>query len=196
MENKYFLSKDELVRLLENNFNPIDINDIISAYDIADQAYGGKKALSGQPYFFHTTRVIKILIEELFIKESNLIIAALLHDINKTSADISDEIINYNFNPYVTKLINILKEDYEYIERNQHLLKEFNLNELQDDYLIIWLAEHLDNLRYPAVTPELNPLNYVLNVSAYYFPISKNSNSPIVKYLISELQKEKNKILS
>ncbi len=195
MENYYFLSREELSSLLENKFNPIDINDIISAYEMADQAYGEKKNLSGQPYFFHTSRVVKILLSELDVRDSDLIIATLLHDLYKTSGDISDEIINYNFNPYVTYLVNALKEDIEFINKNP-----FNSDERIklpfDDYLIIWMAEHLDNLRYPAITPELNPLNYILNITTYFFPLSKKSKNEKIKYLYLELKKERIKILS
>lgn len=197
MDKYYFLSKDELNKLLERKFNPIDINHIVSAYDMADQSYGDKKTLSGQPYFFHTTRVAKILLAELDVRDPDLIIAALLHDLYKTCEDISDEIITYNFNPYVTYLINALKEDFENINKNPFIFQDDDQIKLpEDDYLIIWLSEHLDNLRFPAITPELNPLNYILNITAYFFPLSKNSNNEKVKYLISELKKEKIKILS
>lgn len=197
MDKYYFLSKDELNQLLEKKFNPIEINHIISAYDMADHTYGDKKTISGQPYFFHTTRVAKILLSELDIRDSDLIIAALLHDLYKTCDDITDEIISYNFNSYVAYLINALKEDFEFINKHPFVSNEEDIVKLpEDDYLIIWLSEHLDNLRFPAITPELNPLNYILNITAYFFPLSKNSNNDKVKYLISELKKEKIKILS
>lgn len=197
MDKYYFLSKEELNKLLENKFNPIAINHILSAYDMADQAYGDKKTISGQPYFFHTTRVAKILLSELNVTDPDLIIASLLHDIYKTCDDITDEIISYNFNPYITYLINALKEDFEYINNNPFICNDDdNIKFAEDDYLIIWLSEHLDNLRFPAITPELNPLNYILNITAFFFPMSKKSNNPNVKYLIAELKKEKIKILS
>ncbi len=197
MDNYYFLSKDELNVIINKIFNPIDCHRIVSAYDMADQAYGDKKTLSGNPYFFHTTRVAKILLKEINIKDADLIIAALLHDIYKTCDDISDEILNYNFNPYITYLVNSLKEDFVFIKKKPFkTAEESNVKVPEDDYLIIWLAEHLDNLRFPAFTPELNPVNYILNITAYFFPLADINPNPKIKYLISELKKEKNKILS
>ena len=67
-----------MLESLKTYVNPVDINRIIDAYDMADQAYGDKKTLSGEPYFFHTTRVCKILVIELGIFDSELIITSLL----------------------------------------------------------------------------------------------------------------------
>jgi len=196
MSNIYFLSKEELTNIIKDRFHPIDCNRILSAYDMADQSYGDKKTLSGAPYFFHTTRVARILLTEIDVNDSDLIIASLLHDIYKTTNDLNDEILSYNFNSYVAYLINVLKEDFEYIKKNPFRSEGLPVKIPEDDYLIIWLAEHLDNLRFSVFSPEFNPINYILNISAYLFPLSENTNNPKIKYLINELKKEKNKLLS
>ena len=197
MSTNYFFSKDELLESLKTYVNPVDINRIIDAYDMADQAYGDKKTLSREPYFFHTTRVCKILVIELGIFDSELIITSLLHDICKTTEDLSDNIIALNFGDYVAYLISVLRQDHEFINSNPFLgdLTENNIRIPSDDYLIIWLAEHLDNLRFLEFNTEFNPINYVLNISNNYFPIAEKSENPFVEYLLKELKKERNRIL-
>ena len=196
MEN-YFLSKDELVELIRNKVSPIECNMIISAYDMADMAYLDKKTISGEPYFFHTTRVARLLMKELEITEPDLIIAALLHDLYKTSEEISDEIISFNFNPYVAYLVNALKEDFDFIKHNPFLSDDEGRVKIPaDDYLIIWLAEHLDNLRFSSFTPEYNPVNYILNITANFLPAAETNQNSKIQYLVAELKKERNRILS
>jgi (p)ppGpp synthase/HD superfamily hydrolase len=197
MSTNYFFSKDELLESLKIHINPVIINRIIDAYDMADQAYGDKKTLNGDPYFFHTTRVCKILVTELNIFDSELIIATLLHDIYKTAEDLSDKVIALNFGDYVAFLISVLRQDYEFINYNQFIDEndEQIIRIPLDDYLIIWLSEHLDNLRFLEFNTEFNPINYVLNISNNYFPIAEKSENPQVEYLLKELKKERNRIL-
>jgi (p)ppGpp synthase/HD superfamily hydrolase len=197
MSTNYFFSKDELLESLKSNVDPVEINRIIDAYDMSDQAYGDKKTLTGDPYFFHTTRVCKILIKELSIFDSELIITSLLHDIYKTTEDLSDDVIALNFGDYVAYLISVLRKDHEFLNSNPYN-GEFTDNIIRitsDDYLIIWLAEHLDNLRFLEFNTEFNPINYVLNISNNYFPIAEKSENIHVTYLLKELKKERNRIL-
>jgi (p)ppGpp synthase/HD superfamily hydrolase len=197
MSTNYFFSKDELLESLKSNVNPVEINRIIDAYDMSDQAYGDKKTLNGAPYFFHTTRVCKILVNELNIFDSELIIASLLHDIYKTTEDLSDSVIALNFGDYVAYLISVLRQDPEFVNINpfQGVFAENSIRIPSDDYLIIWLSEHLDNLRFLEFNTEFNPINYVLNISNNFFPIAEKSGSPHVEYLLKELKKERNRIL-
>ena len=83
----------------------------------------------------------------------------------------SDNIIALNFGDYVAYLISVLRQDHEFINSNPFLgdLTENNIRIPSDDYLIIWLAEHLDNLRFLEFNTEFNPINYVLNISNNYF---------------------------
>jgi hypothetical protein len=40
-----------------------------------------------------------------------------------------------------------------------------------------------------------NPVKYIMETSAHYFPLASGSDNPRMKYLIKELQKEQNKFL-
>jgi (p)ppGpp synthase/HD superfamily hydrolase len=197
MYSRTYLSKEELESLINGKIEPLEINRILSAYYMADIAYSDKKSLNGSPYFFHTTRVCKILITELEIFEPDLIICSLLHEICETSDEISPEIIEYNFGPYVAYLLNILKEDYNSINKYPipEIINNPSLRIPSDDYLIIWLSEHLDNFRSLEISPLFNPINYILNTLSVLFPAAETSTNKHVIKLTLELKKERNKIL-
>jgi (p)ppGpp synthase/HD superfamily hydrolase len=196
MYSHTFLSKDELEHILQYKIDPLELNRIISAYDMADWAYGDKKTLDGSMYFFHVTRVCKILINELGINDPEMLISALLHDVYKKVEDITPEIIIYNFGPYIAYLMEILQHDLKYIKSKPFT---FGVNEIVripvDDYLILWLSEHLDNFRCLEITPNFSPVNYILNITQTLIAQSKNNDNEAIKYLITELKKERNKIL-
>jgi (p)ppGpp synthase/HD superfamily hydrolase len=198
MYGRTYLPKEELEKLIGTNISSIDQNKIISAYEMADAAYGDKLMLDGTPYFFHTSRVAKIIISELKIFEPEIIISSLLHDIYHSTEEISSEIVQFNFGPYVTYLVEILKEDVQKLNKLPGSLDMGEGGKFRnpaDDYLLIWMADHLDNFRCLDNNPNFNPINYIINVSSEFFPHAEKSSNPSVKYLMKELKKERNKIL-
>lgn len=196
MYSNTFLSKEELEHVLQNKINPLDLNRIISAYDMADWAYGDKKTIDGSLYFFHVTRVCKILIYELNIYDSELLISALLHDVYNKVEDITPEIIIYNFGPYIAYLMEVLQRDLAYLKSKPFVFGNDEIVRMpEDDYMILWLSEHLDNFRCLEITLQLNPINYILNVTQSLISNTENLQHKSVKYLVSELKKERNKIL-
>ena len=197
MYSRTYYSKEELDDCLRDKVSPIDMNRIISAYDMADVAFTDKKTLDGSPYFFHTTRVCKILVTELGIAEPDLIITSLLHNVFGAASEITAEIIDYNFGPYVTYLLSILNEQYEDLAGFPIPLQVGNseIKIPEDDYLIIWLTEHLDNFRSLEVSPLFNPINYLINTVSKLFPVAEQSENPVIVALLKELKQERNKIL-
>ncbi len=196
MYSQTFLSKDELEQVLHNKVNLLEINRIMSAYDMADRAYADKKAMDGSFYFFHVTRVCKILIYELNIFEPEMIISALLHDVYKKVDDIGPEIIIYNFGPYVAYLMDLLQKDFDFVKN--HTVSNITADTLripEDDYIILMLSEHLDNFRCLDVNISFNPVNYILNVTQSLISKANETDNQHVNYLLSELKRERNKIL-
>lgn len=196
MYSQSFLSKDELEQVLQNKVNPLEINRINSAYDMADWAYADKKAMDGSFYFFHVTRVCKILIYELNIYEPEMIISALLHDVYKKVEDISPEIIIYNFGPYVAYLMDLLQKDFDFVKNHSpsDIISD-SVRMPEDDYIILMLSEHLDNFRCLDVNINFNPVNYILNITQSLISKIVRTDNEKINYLLSELKKERNKIL-
>lgn len=163
---------------------------------MADWAYADKKAMDGSFYFFHVTRVCKILIYELNIYEPEMIISALLHDVYKKVEDISPEIIIYNFGPYVAYLMDLLQKDFDFVKNHSpsDIISD-SVRMPEDDYIILMLSEHLDNFRCLDVNINFNPVNYILNITQSLISKIVRTDNEKINYLLSELKKERNKIL-
>lgn len=71
--------KNFLIRL-EGIFNSEEINLIDLAYDLAKEAHRTQKRDGGGRYFEHPRACALIALDDLQIKDQNMIIAALLHD--------------------------------------------------------------------------------------------------------------------
>jgi len=189
---------DELEGLISRKVNPVDFNKIISGYDMSENAFGNLELGNGSPYFFHLTRVARIILSELEILDSDLLVAALLHDYSKIKNIITLEIIEFNFGAYTAFLIDMLSKGIDDVLIIPH---EFKLSESDvirlpiDDYLIIKLAEFVDNFRAMQFTLSFNPINDLFDIYEKYLPLTKFSNSKEVELLIKEIMKLKNIIV-
>ena len=114
--NQTYLAKEDLQMKLEGKVGSLELNKIISAYEMADNAYNDMQLPDGTPHFFHCTRVCNIIISELELFDPDLICAALLHKIYAAEVEISREIIDLNFGPYVAFLVEALKDEYKFSE--------------------------------------------------------------------------------
>jgi len=121
--NQTYLAKEDLQMKLEGKVGSLELNKIISAYEMADNAYNDMQLPDGTPHFFHCTRVCNIIISELELFDPDLICAALLHKIYAAEVEISREIIDLNFGPYVAFLVEALKDEYKFFKDNPLRLK-------------------------------------------------------------------------
>jgi (p)ppGpp synthase/HD superfamily hydrolase len=197
--NETFLSRKEMEALLrDKGFNALDINLALDAYEMAESVHEGQKRPDGTPYFWHPSRVAKIVISELDIRDINFISAALLHDVLEDSQVITAEIIEYNFSPYTSYLVQMLTKDIkaegmlrdivekEYVER---------LTGATEDARMLKLVDRLDTFRCLEFNVKKNPIKYVMETTKHYFPLAEASENPKMKYLVKELQAARNKFL-
>ncbi len=192
------LTISELEQLLRERVDPVELNKIISAYEMAESVHAGQQRRDGSPYFFHCSRVCKILIVELGITDSDVLCASLLHDVLEDSDEITREIIAYNFGEYCAYIVETLTKDLvrqeidhdavdlEHVERLKHA---------SDDCLIIRLAARLDNFRCLQFDLKRNPLRYITETMERYVPLAEARQNPHLRYLVAELRKEQNKFL-
>lgn len=192
------MSRDQLEGLLRGNLNPVEINRVIAGYEISDSAFTGMKMSDESPYFFHLTRVARIIISELGIFDPDLIIASLLHDYTKVENVISRDILEFNFGPYLVYLVDMLSmtvEDTSYIPNEFRLSDSESLKMPIDDYLIIKLAEQVDYFRALKFDLTFSPVAHLCDLNKTIIPIASNSSHEGVKYLINEFKMLKNKII-
>ncbi len=195
--NQTFLSKSEIRDRLLPIVGPVELNRVLCAYEMSENVHQFQQRNDGTPYFWHPTRVTRIILDELDINEPDILIAALLHDTLEDSDILNPEVLEYNFGSYVSYLVETLtkevrvedgplreKIDREYVER---------LKKSPEDCLLIKLSDRLDNFRCLEFNLKRNPYKYVKETSEHYMPMAEGSSSLNILYLLKELKKERNK---
>lgn len=195
--NRTFLSKTELTEKLMGVIGSVELNRVLSAWDMAQNVHQFQQRNDGTPYFWHPTRVARILLDELNIVDPDLLCAALLHDVLEDSDILTPEVIAYNFGDYVSYIVTALtkeigikdgplrqKIDQEYIDR---------LRNSAEDCRVIKLADRLDNLRCLQFNLKRNPYKYVKETIDNYIPMAEESPNLHLKYLLREMRKENNR---
>ncbi len=195
--NKYY-SLEQITESLKGKVNCLDVNKIIAAYEMMQEAYENRCEQDGIPYFHHSTRVCGILLDELNLYDTDLIISSLLHDVFDSEHSISEEIIDYNFGGYVAFLLELLKVQKQKEKKfpKEYINKETNETKFPgDDVLILALAEQLEKMRSLDNTPQFRPHIKIKQIDNIYLPMANVSDNVRITYLKNQIVKEKNKIV-
>ena len=199
MYHKTYLTQSELEYLLHDKVDIADMQRIMSAYEMAKSVHEIQTRKDGTPYFYHCSRVCKIIIEELKLFDADLISAALLHDVLEDSKEITKEIISYNFGEYVAYIVETLTKDLNAQEVNPDDVDIAHVELLKrssDDCLVIRLTARLDNFRCLDYDLKSNPLRYINDTTERYLPLAENRiDNSALQYLSKELKNERNKFL-
>jgi len=192
-----FIDSGDIEFLLIDELDSLEINRILSAYEMAEMICQSKQTPFGMNSFNHATRVCYILIYELSIFEPEMICAALLHDVFNLTNDITPEIIDFNFGAYTTYLIQCITESHTLCQKSENPDENKSLQSqvCNDDYLLILGAEHLDTIRCFGIDVTGNVLKYLEEISKNLIPLFDNSQNQDLIYLKTELLKHRNKIL-
>ena len=92
----------DLVELINDSDNDFDLVKIQKAYNLAAEAHGDQRRVSGVPYILHPTSVACILVQ--MGMDTDSVVAALLHDVVEDT-DIPLEYIVKNFGQTIADLI-------------------------------------------------------------------------------------------
>jgi len=197
--NQIVYSRDELIADFAPETDPAGLTTVLGAFDMASSVHEQQKRLDNTPYFWHISRVAKILVRELRCLNADVLSAALLHDVLEDSAVISADVIKYNFGSYISWMVEILtknvpltgtekeKADLEYIER---------LNYSGLDCKIVKFAERLDNFRCLEFGVKRNPFEYIDEPEKRYFPMAAGERNKMLNYLVDEMRKVKGKFFA
>ncbi|QSH39391.1 HD domain-containing protein [Candidatus Kaiserbacteria bacterium] len=123
---------------------------IEEAYADAKDAFRGKKRESGERYFEHLRAVALILMEYLRIKDHELIIVALLHDIVEDCPDWTIDRVAVKYGERVALLVEWMSKpsveefDGDKNERNQMYHGRFE--SAPREFFLIKLSDRLHNL--------------------------------------------------
>ncbi len=197
--NRTHLSKDELEARLREKVDVLDVHKVMSAYELAENVHEKQSRNDGTPYFYHSTRVCKILIDELECTDSDILCSALLHDVLEDSTTITKEVLEYNFGQYVAYVVETLTKDLSQQRQKPDETDLAHVEKLRnesEDCLLIRLTARLDNFRCLEFNLKRNPILYITNTTERYLPLAeKRPNNKRLQYISRELKKERNKFL-
>jgi (p)ppGpp synthase/HD superfamily hydrolase len=197
--NRTCLSLPELEeRLTAQNLDSIEINRVICAYELAESVHEFQVRNDGTPYFYHSSRVCKILLDELKIYEPEVLIAALLHDVLEDSEVITKGVLEHNFGQYVAYVVETLTKDLKEQEKHYDEIDLAHVEQLKkssEDCILIRLAARLDNFRCLGYNLKKNPIKYIQQTTERYLPLAENSKNKHLQYIVKEIKKERNKFL-
>jgi len=200
--NQTTLSRLELEESLAHHCNPIEINKVMSAYELSESVHLGQVRGDDSVYFYHSARVCKILLQELNITDVDILSAALLHDVIEDSPSLMPSlfgnVLEYNFGRYVAYIVETLTKDLARREIEPETVdREYfdRLKQSSSDCLLIKLAARLDNFRCLGFNLKRNPHQYINETEEIIIPLAENSETTHFSYLINELKKERNKFL-
>lgn len=194
--NATFLSVEELDARLTSRGMQLLAPKIIDAYEMSRTVHEHQVRNDGTPYFYHSSRVAKILMDELHIYDADTLITALLHDVLEDSKTITKGIIEYNFGSYVAYMVETLTKDLQKARLDADatdLAHVASLKLASEDCLVIKLTARLDNFRCLSFNVKRNPLVYINNTFERYLPIAEATSNKRLHWLASELRKEANK---
>lgn len=196
--NTTHLRYDELEDRLLAQCDAVAAARVMDAFEMARAVHEHQQRNDGTPYMYHTTRVVKILLDELNIVDADVLIAALLQDVLEDSRTITRAVLEFNFGSYVAYLVDTLTKDLDRAKEDPDgidLAHAEGLGAASEDAMLIKLASRLDNFRCLSYNLKKNPLVYIRNTSERYLPIADASSNPLLHRLADEIRKESNKFL-
>lgn len=156
-----------------------EYNDVIRAFEFANEAHKGVRRRSGEPYILHPIAVAKIVVEEIGLGYKS-IVSALLHDVVEDT-EYTVEDLSRLFGPKVASLVDGLTKIKSAMDSKHNSNKNDEISmqaenfkrillTLNDDVrvVLIKLADRLHNLRTIGSMPERKK-DKILSESMYIF---------------------------
>ena len=131
---------------------------IEAACAISRLGHKNQRRMSGEPYFMHPLRVAMSLVHELGVLDSELVIAAILHDTMEDVPELTRAVLATIFGKRVAGIVSNLTspvdhDDPNYVE--QRKIYFAHLRSCRVEEQLVKLADRLDNVRtLDACTPE------------------------------------------
>lgn len=188
---------EELIRL---KMSPREFDLVMEAYRLSKYGHRGQERDNGVRYFEHPKAVALILIQELDIYDSEMLIAALLHDAAEDTYifggfEESFKNIQARFGEWVAQCVRLLSKERcrpeEKPERDRRYFENLESADLRA--LIVKLADRVHNFRdLPHCTQE-KKRHYLEETESHYLPLAKDimrQLPPSLARKIHELYKE------
>jgi len=196
--NQRYLTIEELEERLHRSGDPISVSKVLDAYEMAQSVHVNQVRNDGTPYFWHSARTARIVMDELHAFDTDLLISALLHDVLEDSPTITKGVLEYNFGSYVAYVVDMLTKDLAKAKADPDAVDIAHAERLRmasEDCLIIKLAARLDNMRCLTFNLKRNPIVYITNTLDRYVPIAEGTSNARLHYLATAIRSEANTFL-
>ncbi|MEA2082680.1 MAG: HD domain-containing protein [Thermodesulfobacteriota bacterium] len=122
------------------------------ALSCADKAHSGQYRMSGEPYISHPCLVARILVEELYVRDSETLAAALLHDTVEDVPEISCEDLGARFGKNIEAIVKGCTKISHFVGNRRTFYnlvhrKIFSGSASHIAVILVKLADRLHNLR-------------------------------------------------
>ncbi|MDE2001207.1 MAG: bifunctional (p)ppGpp synthetase/guanosine-3',5'-bis(diphosphate) 3'-pyrophosphohydrolase [Patescibacteria group bacterium] len=134
------MGREEFENLIRFSMSPSEFRRVMRAYQLSKHGHKGQSRETGERYFEHPKAVAVILIKELRMLDPDMIITALLHDIQEDSFILTWEDIEDIFGKNIVLYVRAVTKEpgKAYLE---------NLLRAPTPALFVKLADRLHNLR-------------------------------------------------
>lgn len=148
---KKIVKINDVLIALSSNYKCFNKDAVLDAYSYAHKKHDGQFRKTGEPYIMHPLRVAKLTAEWGF--DSNVIIAALLHDVIE-DCNVTKEELAKSFGPDIAEKVDKLSQVNKKLAKKQGYSKEEIDNQsdakllksLDETTLFIKIADRIDNL--------------------------------------------------
>lgn len=169
-----------------------EISLIQKALEFAKLVHNGQQRVEGGFYVLHPIRVANILLHELSQMSSDMVCAALLHDVIEKSGISTRELKN-NFNENVSHMVRQLSVDPK-VENSKAVYVQQIAN-AGDGVRMIKLCDRLDNLRALRYQDNKTRIRrYTLETEKKYLPMAEKTALYLFREMRGEIHHAKAKL--
>lgn len=186
----HYQDYEELKRMMKANGKDYDTEIIEKAYNLANEAHGDQRRVSGVPYILHPTSVACILAD--LGMDTETIVAALLHDVVEDTSVTLEEVTKM-FGKEIAHLIDGVTKLKKIPYSNKEVQQAENVRKMliamSDDIrvIIIKLADRLHNMRTIECMREQKRRDKALENMYVYAPIAHRLGIRAIKEEMEDL---------
>lgn len=175
------------VALLVATLSPDDAAHFEAAYRFAAAAHDGQTRDEGTPYIEHPVRVARILWEELGVRDLDVLVAALNHDVLEDCDWLEPEVLNGALGVRATGIIEEVTKpqvsEARKAERDRDYLER--LRSVSTEARLLKLADRMDNLRSVVSAGNPDKARRYLSVSREEFLPLALATDPVAAELVT-----------
>jgi guanosine-3',5'-bis(diphosphate) 3'-pyrophosphohydrolase len=179
-----------LARAVESHADRLDVDLVLSAYELAKNAHSGQRRASGDDFISHAVEVATILSE--IGPETDSIVAALVHDVvEDTAVSLAD--IEEKFGTGIATIVDgVTKigriEFRSHTEKQVENYRKLLLSIVKDvRVIVVKLADRLHNMRTLDALNQVKQRRIALETREIYAPLAHRLGMATIKWELEDL---------